>query len=162
MYSFGENKTTRTSAGNVISLRASYEGGPLAASLAYQTEKANGAVANTTKFTQANASYDLGVVKLLAAYGNVKDLALTPRTREYQFGLDVPVSSALTLSAGYATSKDTGLPTEVKRKGLGLSALYAVSKRTNLYLGLNSSNQTQAATPDLKSDVFAAGVRHTF
>ena len=162
MYSFGENKTTAASAGKVISVRASYEGGPLTASLAYQTEKANGAAANTTKFTQLNAGYDLGVVKLLAAYGNVKDGA-APKTNEYQIGADFPVGDAFTLSAGYATSKDTGLATgDVKRKGLGLGALYAMSKRTSVYLGLNSSKQTQAAVSDLKTEVVAVGVRHAF
>jgi predicted porin len=161
MYRFGENKTAAVSAGKDLSFRVGYEGGPLAAALAYQTEKANGAVARTTKFTQINASYDLGVAKLLAAYGNVKDGA-APKTNEYQFGADFPVTSALVLSAGYATSKDTGLAAEIKRKGLGLGALYTVSKRTNLYLGLNSSKTTQAAAPDLKTDVFALGVRHTF
>ena len=166
MYSFGENKTATVNAGSVVSFRVGYEGGPLAAGLGYQTEKANGA-AVTTKFTQLNARYDLGVVKLLAAYGNVKDGA-APKTNEYQFGLDFPVNGALTLSAGYATSKDTGLVvvapvgSEIKRSGFGLGALYTLSKRTNMYVGLNSSKQTQAAVADAKTDVFTVGVRHTF
>ena len=168
MYSLGENKTTTTSAGNVTSFRIGYEGGPLAVGLGYQTEKANGAAANTTKFTQVNASYDLGVAKLLAAYGNVKDAAGVPKTNEYQIGADFPVSSALTLSAGFATSKDTGLTavapvgSEIKRNGFALGALYALSKRTNLYAGLNNSKTTRAGVADDKVNVYAIGMRHTF
>ena len=168
MYSLGENKTTTTSAGNVTSFRIGYEGGPVAVGLGYQTEKASGAVANATKFTQVNASYDLGVAKLLAAYGNVKDATGVPKTTEYQFGADFPVSSALTLSAGYATSKDTGLTvvapvgSEIKRTGFAVGALYALSKRTNLYAGLNNSKTTQSGVADAKTNVYAAGIRHTF
>ncbi len=172
MYSLGENKTPATKAGNVSSFRVGYEGGPLVVGLGYQTEKANGA-AKTAKFTQINASYDLGVAKLLGVYGNVKDFTsggvLTPKTTEYQLGVDVPVG-AFTLSGGYARSKDTGLAvlplggsSEVKRKGFGLGALYALSKRTNLYAGINSTKTTgQNAAGDNKVEVYALGVRHTF
>ena len=170
MYSLGENKTTTTSAGNITSFRIGYEGGPVAVGLGYQTEKTSGAATTTAKFTQLNGSYDLGVAKLLAAYGNVKDAGGVPKTNEYQIGVDFPVSSALTLSVGYATSKSTGLKaltpngsTETKGNGLGLGALYALSKRTNLYAGLNNSKITgQNAAGDNKINVYALGVRHTF
>ena len=164
MYSFGENKTATTSAGRIASFNVAYAGGPLFVGLAYQTEKASGAVANTTKFTQLNAAYDLGVAKLLAGYGNVKDAPGVPKTNEYQIGADFPVGGALTLSAGFAQSKDKGLPAaaEVRRRGFGFGALYALSKRTNMYVGLNSAKTRQSATPDVKTEVIAAGVRHTF
>ncbi len=169
MYSLGENKTATTSAGNITSFRIGYEGGPIAVGLGYQTEKANGSTP-TTKFTQLHATYDLGVAKVLAGYGNVKDAGGVPKTSEYQIGVDFPVSSALTLSVGYATSKSTGLKaltpggsTETKANGLGLGALYALSKRTNLYAGLNNSKLTgQNAAGDNKINVYALGVRHTF
>lgn len=163
MYSFGENKQVATNtgdAGRIISFNVAYAGGPISAALAYQTEKATDA-STATKYTQLNAGYDLGVAKILAAYGNVKDSAVAPKTREYQLGLDFPLG-AITLSGGYAWSKDTGLPQEVKRKGFGLGALYALSKRTNLYVGANSSKETQAAQADAKVTAFIAGVRHTF
>ena len=165
MYSFGENKTATTGAGNITSFRIGYEGGPIAVSLGYQAEKTPNGAAKTAKFTQLNGTYDLGVAKILAAYGNVKDFGGTPKTNEYHIGVDVPLGSALTLSGGYATSKDTGFApgtSEIKRNGFGLGALYALSKRTNLYAGLNNSKQTQAGTADLKTNVYALGVRHTF
>ena len=175
MYSLGENKTATQGAGNITSFRVGYEGGPVAVGLGYQTEKVNGS-ATTAKFTQVNASYDLGVAKLLGVYGNVKDAAnglnngvFTPKTNEYQIGVDVPLG-AVTLSAGYATSKDTGLAilragggSEIKRTAFALGALYALSKRTNLYAGLNNTKITgQNAAGDNKINVYALGVRHTF
>lgn len=176
MYSFGENKTATASAGKIAAFNVAYANGPLAAALSYQTEKADGTVANTTKFTQLNGSYDFGVVKLLGAYGNVKNgfgpswgttgtgIAVD-KTREYQIGLDFPVNSVFTVSGGYAVSKDTqfaGGP-DIKRKGFGLAGLYALSKRTNLYAGYQKAKQdAYSAVAEQKLDTYGVGIRHTF
>jgi predicted porin len=168
MYSFGENKTATVSAGKIVGFNVAYANGPIGASLAYQGEKANGA-ATEIKYTQLNGSYDFGVVKLLGAYGNVKN-GTTPitgvaadKTKEYQIGLDFPVSSALTLSGGYARSKSTlpaGAP-ELKRTGYGVAALYALSKRSNLYAGIQTGKETGGAT-ERKTSTYGVGIRHTF
>lgn len=178
LYSFSENKTTARSAGRTTSFNIAYANGPIGAALSYQNEKADGNTA-ATKYTQLNGSYDFGVVKLLGAYGRVKNgtvllnnstaspqaaAATTDKTTEYQIGLDFPVTSSLTLSGGYARSKDT-LPAaggDVKRNGYGLAALYALSKRTNLYAGYQQAKQTQTAVGDIKIKTLAAGIRHTF
>jgi len=169
LYSFGENKTAAVKAGKIIAVNAAYAGGPIAAAVAYQTEKANSSV-TTTKFLQGNASYDFGVVKLLGALGRVKDgfnaygLAVSKST-EYQIGLDFPVSSVLTLSGGYAHSKDKQYATgaDITRKGFGIAGLYALSKRTNLYAGLQDSKQNAyTGLGEQKIRIYAAGVRHTF
>ena len=169
MYSFGENKTTAVSAGKIASMNVAYANGPIGASLAYQTEKANGN-ATAIKYTQLNGSYDFGVVKLLGAYGNVKN-GTTPitgvaadKTKEYQIGLDFPVSSTFTLSGGYARSKSTqvlaGAP-DLKRTGYGIAGLYALSKRSNLYAGIQTAKETGAAT-ERKTSTYGVGIRHTF
>ena len=182
-YSLGENKNVPVvgvSAGKIISLNAKYEGGPIYAGVAYQTEKASGAD-EAAKFTRVNGSYDLGVVKLLAGYGHVTNGVLiaavtataTPpvtgvtgvngKTTEWQVGADFPVSSALTLSGGVAQSKSTAAGyNETKRTGYGLAASYSLSKRTSLYGGVQASKQKQAGAADLKGDLYAVGVRHTF
>ena len=175
MYSFGENKTVAVgatpgvSAGKIGSVNVAYANGPVAAAVSYQTEKTNGST-TTTKFTQVNGSYDLGVVKLLGALGRVKDgvnpygLAVSKST-EYQIGLDFPVTSAITLSGGYAHSKDTQLAggPNITRKGFGLAGLYVLSKRTNLYAGAQDSKQdAYALTGENKIRMYAVGVRHTF
>lgn len=168
MYSFGENKTTAVSAGKIASMNVAYANGPIGASLAYQTEKTNGN-ATAIKYTQLNGSYDFGVVKLLGAYGNVKN-GTTPitgvaadKTKEYQIGLDFPVSSTFTLSGGYARSKSTllgGVP-DLKRTGYGVAGLYALSKRSNLYAGIQTAKETGGAT-ERKTSTYGVGIRHTF
>ena len=173
MYSVGENKTATPTgtvdAGKLASANIAYAGGPVAVALSHQVEKTNG-LTTATRFTQVNGSYDFGVVKLLGALGHVKKglnpygLAVSKST-EYQIGLDVPVSTAVTLSGGYAHSKDTqyaGGP-DITRKGYGLAGLYALSKRTNLYAGVQDSKQNAyALTGENKIRIYAIGVRHTF
>lgn len=157
-YSLGENKTATTSAGKVGSFHVKYEGGPVYAGLAYQTEKANGA-ASTTKYTRLNGSYDFGVVKLLADVGRVaQDNA---KATEWQIGADVPVNSALTLSGGYARSKDNAAAGNAKRSGLGFAANYSLSKRTSVYGGVHASKQEVGAV-EAKTNIYAVGIRHTF
>jgi predicted porin len=72
----------------------------------------------------------------------------------------------LTLSAGYAQSKDnttlTGTTAEAKRTGFGLGAAYTLSKRTFVYGGYETDTQTQAALLDKKHNVLAVGMQHRF
>lgn len=170
-YSLGENKTALVKAGQITSLNVKYQGGPIYAGVAYQTEKANGAAVES-KFTRVNGSYDLGVVKLLAGYGHVANYDVVGntvtnvgKTNDYQIGADFPLSSALTISGGFAQSKTTdrgvGLA-DSKRTGLGLAASYSLSKRTSLYGGVQSTKATATGTPDVKADLYAVGVRHAF
>lgn len=169
MYSFGENKTPTASAGKMASANVAYANGPVAVAVSYQVEKTN-AFARATRFTQVNGSYDLGVVKLLGALGRTKDgvnpygLAVAKST-DYQIGLDFPVNSVVTLSGGYAHSKDTQFAgrSDITRKGFGVAGLYALSKRTNLYVGAQDSKQNAyALTAENKIRIYAVGVRHTF
>jgi predicted porin len=109
-------------------LHVKYEGGPLYVGAAFQQDKAGAA---KTKYTRLNGSYDFGSFKLLAGYGKVND----PKATEYSIGADVPLSSSLVLSAGYATSKEDG----VKRdNGLSVGAAYSLSKRTTVYGGVRN------------------------
>ncbi|MFC5521318.1 porin [Polaromonas jejuensis] len=173
MYSFGENKTATQSAGKIASFNVQYAGGPVAAALSYQTEKQGGTFdANpTTKFTQLNGSYDFGVVKLLGAYGHVKDGSIdlfgtgsvrVDKATEYQIGLDVPVGSAFIVSGGYAHSKLTTPAGDVKSNGIGLAGKYVMSKRTFLYAGLQLSKNDAGAAGELKKDTYAVGIQHKF
>ena len=184
-YSFGENKTgptgtpPNTDAGRTISMNARYASGPVDVALSHQQEKANGAAANV-KFTQLNASYDLSVVKIRAAFGQVKNgttglfvpavgtpPTVTPvavnKSREFQVGVDVPLGNALTLSTGVASGKLTlASGGEIKSTGFGIAAKYAVSKRTLFYTGLLLAKNKGSGAQEVKTDVFAAGVQHQF
>lgn len=156
-YSLGENKTAAVAAGKVGSFHIKYEGGPVYAGLAYQTEKANG-LASTVKYTRLNGTYNFGVVKLLADAGRV--VVDNKKTTEWQLGADFPVNSALTLSAGYASSKDNVAAGSAKRTGFGFAANYSLSKRTSVYGGVHASKTKDV---DLsKVNIYAVGIRHTF
>jgi len=171
-YGLGENKTAAQSAGSNAAFNVQYTGGPVYVALGYQSEKDNGNV-KSRDFTRVNASYDLGVVKLLGNLGRTK--ANDKSTNEWQLGVDYPVGSALTLSASYASSKGGVLTTfaptaagtaDVKRTGFGIGASYSLSKRTSLYGGYmaakEDANANFVGTADAETKLFAVGIRHTF
>ncbi|MEO8119554.1 MAG: porin [Rhodoferax sp.] len=159
-YALGENKTATVDAGSVVAFNVKYEGGPVYAGLAHQREKAtDNAAANN--FTRVNGSYDLGVAKLLAGYGRVTGAADTS-TSEWQLGADFPVSGALTLSAGVARSSDNAAKGDATRKGYGLGAAYAMSKRTTVYGGYQSANVAKPGVADTDATLLAVGLKHTF
>ena len=138
-----EGGTDQSTAFNV-----QYNGGPVYAGLGYQKDTT---AAGDTKFTRLNGSYDLGAAKILAGYGNVK--AGSAKTTDLSIGADVPLSSALTLSAGYASSKADGAE---RATGLGVGVAYSLSKRTTVYGGFLD---TKNAGPDTR---YGVGLKHTF
>lgn len=164
-YSLGEDKNTvapafNNKAGRTASFNVKYEGGPVYVGFAYQAEKTAG-LAQSQKFLRLNGSYDFGMVKLLADFGRVSDVGNVDgnKATEWQLGADVPVNSALTLSAGYARSKDNAALGNAKRSGVGFAANYALSKRTSVYGGVHASKTIDTA---IKTNIYAVGVRHTF
>ena len=163
MVSFGENKTATINAGGIGSMNVQFASGPMAVAFAYQIEKQGGNTAtepNKVKFTQLNGSYNLGAVKLLAAYGNVK--VASDKVDEFQIGVDVPLGSMLTVSGGFASSKTKpSVGGDTKRSGFGMAAKYDVSKRTFLYTGLQLAKETDAGG-EAKINTFATGVQHKF
>ncbi len=165
-YSLGENKTATTPAKGVTAVNVQYAGGPVAVSLGYQeSQMATLAAASSAahKDTLLNASYDLGVVKLLGSY-NHHVATNDTKSNQYQFGVDVPVSPALILSTGYAYSKDklaSGADGN-KRQGLGLGAKYSLSKRTFVYTGYTHAEDKTSAGVKTKGDLYAIGIQHAF
>jgi len=163
-YSLGENKTATTDATSVTAFNVSYAAGPLAVQVGYQVE--DFATANDVKYTRLGGSYDFGVVVAKASYGTVENVgAVSGRdVNEYQIGLDVPVTSALTVSGSYAHSEDdfNASALEQERKGYGIAATYTLSKRTFLYGGLVKATSTQPSQPDIKLTTYAVGVQHKF
>ncbi|WP_295957312.1 porin [Rhodoferax sp.] len=177
----------------VGAVNVQYSAGPIYASIAYQEDKlakrayglavntlsitpvapaaafatasaaANSAAVASYKTTLVNASYDLGVAKLEGSYNrNVQ--ADNTKSDQYQIGVDVPVSPALTLSTGYAYSKDklNGVSGD-KRDGFGLGAKYSLSKRTFVYTGAVFGETKPAAGGNkVKTDIYAIGLNHSF
>lgn len=135
---------------NVVALAINYEGGPLFVGVAFQDE---GDTADTT-YTRLNASYDLGVAKVMGGYGIVAIGAVD--TKQYTIGADVPLASNLVLSVGYASSK---VGSAARVNGYSVAAAYSLSKRTTVYGGLYGDNGTAPTTLESR---FGVGVKHTF
>ncbi|GAB4215969.1 MAG: porin [Rhodoferax sp.] len=157
-YALGEDKTATLSASSVLALNAQYNKGALYAGFAYQEEKPQGD-GEKTKFTRLNGTYDFGMAKALVGYGKKK--AGQAETTEWELGADVPVSSALTLSGGFARSSDNAAAGDAVRKGYGFAAAYSLSKRTTAYGGFQKATTT-VANVDTDAKVFAVGVKHVF
>ncbi|OIQ68496.1 outer membrane porin protein 32 precursor [mine drainage metagenome] len=146
----------------VGSFNIAYAAGPFAASLGYQTQKVYTVDLNDTNFTRLNVAYDFGAAKLMGSYGKVAYNDVTKGdANEYQLGVDVPVSAALTVSGSYAESKiaAVGATAEVKSTGFGLGASYSLSKRTSIYGGYESDKVENTSTDH---SLVALGIRHAF
>jgi predicted porin len=156
---------------DMMDFSVSYAGGPLTANFAYQVQKDS--TADDLKITTLNGSYDFAVAKLLASYAQTK--LGTEDIKDYQIGVDVPLSAALTLSAGYAHSKRNAAAAAGLADGTGavyagrensgysVAASYSLSKRTSVYGGISRASGENAAGADVsKRQLFAVGMRHAF
>jgi predicted porin len=158
----GAASFTRNGKGNnLVSVQGNYTAGAVYVGVAYQADEATSFGATKTTHTLVNGSYDFGAFKLLGSLRNVKNPDTgAEKAAEFQFGADVPLSSTLTLSAGYAQSKDeTGGVQLEKRTGLGLAVGYSMSKRTTLYGGVQQAKFKVADTTDRLA---AVGINHKF
>lgn len=178
-YSLDEKANQST---DVTDFAVSYAGGPATANLGYQVQK-DYALTEDLKITTLNGTYDFGVAKLLASYAKTK--VGNVDAKDYQIGVDVPLSSALTLSAGYAQSKrndaaaayittqngngttkfasDFGIYNGKKNTGYGVAVGYSLSKRTTVYGGFSTAKGEDAAGADVsKRQLYAVGVNHKF
>jgi predicted porin len=177
-YSMGESDPKRA---RVEAFNVTYGSGPVAVQFAYQVEQVDlataggiaGTTANKGTYTLLGGSYDFGVAKAKANYAKVANKAWGGsaenidgnNTKEWQIGVDVPMSSELILSASYANSEDsnaTGTNATQKRKGYGTLAKYILSKRTYLYTGFSINTKTQDGTGDWKKNIVELGMNHKF
>jgi predicted porin len=144
-------------------LGLSYEQGPLYVGAGYQAQQAFGSAVEV-QMSQLNATYDLTSVKLLGALGRVANSnGVTGDTAtEWQIGVDVPVSSALTVSAGYASSTTDFLAAgaaDAKHTAFSVGGKYALSKRTFAFAGIASA---KLDTTNVTVNTYAFGINHTF
>jgi predicted porin len=192
-YTFGENKTAVAGAGKVLSLRLSYANGPISAVVAHQSEKnPNGNIAAAASNTGAlgqidgtnvfglrnvtitgatylptseshtfmSGAYDFGVARVQLAYNTSKDNTDIGKDKEWALNAAFPLG-ATTLTAGFSRAKFE----DAKSNTFSLQAVYALSKRTNLYGGYVTSKDklpTSAGDISAKRQVTAVGIRHTF
>ena len=127
------------SVGKSTAAALSYSEGPL--SLMYQNLTIGGA--GTTNLSSGlsgrnyyKVGYDMGVAAV--TYGIIKTDATTDNT-ETGLTIVAPVGSALTLTAGFSTSKDLG---GTSYSGSSVKVVYALSKRTSLSMYTESYEST--------------------
>lgn len=153
---------------------ANYVNGPLAIGGAWQTVRsAEAPKVNLTKgqrqtFGLANASYDFGVAKVFAEYGQISNSGyatnLRINTKLYQLGASVPVTTAGKVLASYGESRETavegGTTPRTKHSILTLAYDHWLSKRTDVYVALMADKEK---LPNYKTGTsYVLGLRHAF
>jgi predicted porin len=194
---YGENTSPVANAnlmtgksGDGTSYHASYVNGPISAGFGAQSTKGTniaasngvGQIPGKYDVSTGYAKYDFGVATAAVAQVTEK-MALSTGANENKstvLGLRVPMG-ATTLNATYTTSKLTVAgAASGKATQLGLQALYAMSKRTDLYvnyavtdngtegtgtvygIGNGSGRVVAVGSAGAKSTAYQVGVRHNF
>ncbi len=138
-----------------VGLQLSYTAGPLAAAVVYE-DRAMTATTDTQRW-ELNASYDFGVAKAFAQYGQGKADGQTATEKFFQVGASAPVTAAGTVLASFGQLKNDGVSGQ-KTTEISLAYDHAISKRTGAYVGLNNTKEKGVKS----ANTFAVGVRHAF
>jgi predicted porin len=161
-YGFGE-AADDTEPNSKISLGLAYQGGPVAVRFAHH-EAENATATNTTKTSFLGGVYDLGMLKLHAAYGVDKDDA-TLDTRDILVGVSVPFGAS-NVMASYIRKQDKQTE-QADADQISVAYTYDLSKRTNLYAAYTRTDNDaladyNAAAPGLTGSLTQIGIRHKF
>jgi predicted porin len=132
-------------------LQLNYGAGPLALGFTYSDE-----AAQTVARWQLGASYDFGVAKGFAQYGQNKEDDVSAKEKFFQIGVAVPVSAAGTVVASFANIKQG----DAKARDFTIVYDHALSKRTAVYVA--AKNQYDNTVDPKSGTSFGVGVRHAF
>ncbi len=136
---------------NTVSL--GYAAGALAVDAGYRSydNTTNSSTSSANTRNRASASYDLGAVKLGLGYESTQYMYGNSKT-DSLFGLNVPVSGALSVGAQMAqvtTSGNAASASNYNRNGSLLGANYSLSKQTYIaahYYSYDAGSTVQNAT----------------
>lgn len=155
-------------------LAASYVDGPLALAGSWQTvrsaeaPKFDFAKGQRQTFGLLNASYDFGVLKAFAQYGEISNSGFSGGvridTRLYQLGASVPVTKAGKVLASYGASMEKpvegGSTPKTKHTVMTLAYDHWLSKRTDVYVAAMFDEEKLKGFKAGNS--YLVGVRHAF
>jgi predicted porin len=161
-YALGEQKSPGSISKDTTAVHLKYAAGPLLVGVAYQKEEQTSTVDRT--YTLLAGSYDFGMAKVTAGFNRAKQ-DQSGKDNEYQLGVDFPVApnARIALGYAYAKKKDASGASNGKADGYSLTGYYDLSKRTRLYAGLNSfQHKDKNGIKEVKGDLYAIGVRHSF
>jgi predicted porin len=147
--------------GNSYSVAASYNAGPLSATLAYIKSGIATAYDDSEKTLGLGASYDFGVAKAFAQFTQIKEETSTKNKDSiYQLGVSVPVSDKASVMASFGklSNKLTGATGTETDTVFSVGYDYTLSKRTGVY-GVFTNNQH---TGKVSGQTVATGIKHSF
>jgi len=172
-----DTPAAKQDSGALYAFAAMYDQGPISLVANYEVLKKQTALDTNYKVITAGASYDFGMFKVMGFYDKIVNLV-----NGWQVGVSAPVTSQMTLKAGYSKSTTDGVAsshTECNKWGVG--GTYSLSKRTNLYADYGNFSDSGSGTCTLSTngdsvggtignDGYAgygrwgadAGIRHTF
>lgn len=107
------------------------------------------------------ASYDFGVAKAFAQYGQVKfeDKATDfGKDKFFQIGAIVPVTAAGSVHVSYGQNKDDGW----KDQAFTVAYNHNLSKRTGVYAGVTYAKEKIDGVGSDSANTFVVGARHAF
>jgi predicted porin len=159
-FRFGATVTSKESAAGVgnggnWSAGLSYSGGPLAATVVYQSVKKDGAAAvQDTETTQVGASYDAGVARGFLQVGRVKNLTTGNRFDLTGLGVRVPVGKGAAVAQFGRLDPRVG----AERNTLSVGYLYNFSRRTEGYVVVMNDKVDGLSS----GGGYSVGIRHRF
>ncbi len=157
-----ESPNTKTSDARVWVINPNYKNGPLTVGLNYHNINPVATGFDSTKVWDLGGSYDFGVVKLSAMYGQRKagdtgDLTFNDafkKSKQWLIGATVPVGASGKVLASYVHRKSEltsaaegsfGTNSDAKSSQWALGYEYAMSKRTSIYTAYSDINNKGAA-----------------
>jgi predicted porin len=171
-----EGGDAESSKGNIATFGATYTGGALYASITQETTTkgtttvglnsltVGSTTAGENKLQTFAATYDMGVAKIGVLNETVDSSSDSSQAKATHFSVAVPIGS-LTLGAifGSGSYTATGTTTSVDMSSTGLTADYALSKKTKVYFRYGETNDKQTTAANLaKSTTTAVGLQMNF
>lgn len=132
---FSFNAAAQENLGNdgdvqVWAINPNYKNGPISAAINYHEARVKGTPVKFQVFDLLG-SYDFGVAKLAAAYGQSETDGVDDKTKKFMVGVTVPVSANGAVLASYNQAKQNAIDAKAKQWAVGYT--HNLSKRTALY-----------------------------
>jgi predicted porin len=132
-------------------LQLNYGAGPLALGFTYSDE-----ASQTKARWQLGGSYDFGVAKGFAQYGQNKTDGVTAQQKFFQVGVAVPLSASDAVVASFSNSKQAS----AKQRDFTVAYDHSLSKRTGVYVA--AKNLYDNSKTPKSGTTFGVGIRHAF
>ncbi|WP_101048530.1 porin [Macromonas nakdongensis] len=146
--------------GSNVGVNASYSSGPFSIAVAFQDVEKDGTTTNAasvvddTESYQLAGSYDFGVAKVFAQYGQVDNQTTGNEYKISGIGARVPVGSGAFVAQYGKLNKKTGNDVDT----LSVGYLHNLSKRTEVYATAMRDKEDTLST----GTHYSLGIRHKF